>query len=1093
MKSYIRSLSLSATLLGAFSVAPSTASAQVAQVLITEFMYDPSACSDNIGEFVELYNAGSSAIDVTGWTLSDNAASVTLSGTIDAGGYYILGKTLDGCPGQNLSADQLLGSIALSNGGGGDRIILNDGTSDVDRVDYVDPTPSGTSVERQAVDGAPVDTDSTAAVTSSDFGDFQSGTDGGSPRAGYSLVPPAARVLITEFMYDTTCPSDNGEWIELYNAGTGAADLTGWTLEDATGNQAVLSGSLAPGAYVIATKNDEGCVGITQDFRFNFALNNSTDTIILRDETAAIVDQLSYDDPVAAQESVERQADANGNPVDTDNTAVITSANFGDFVAGPTNGTPRAGYGDANVCNPASCNDNNPCTTDSCNATTNACENTPIANCGSACGDAATLISAIQGSGDATPLDNQAVVIEGVVVADFRGSDNLNGFYVQEEDSDVDGNAATSEGIFVFDRDNLAPSSLAVGDVVRVSGTAAEGFEQTQVTSVTSVSICSGGASVTPTTVNFPLNAVSDLEAFEGMLIRNTSRVFVSENFNHGRFGQILISFGNRLFQPTDTIAPGAAALAQDDLNTRNSILLDDGSNRQNPENLPFLSNGLPPRGGSFREGIEGVVGFAFGAYNLRTNETITFSGNDRPTSAAVTGRLKVAAFNVLNYFVTIDNGGTPCGPNGGLGCRGADSAEELARQRVKIVDALRVLDADVVGLIEIQNDNDISIADLVAGVNDVVGSGTYNFVATGPIGGDAIKVGFIYKVATVEPTGSFAVLDQSVDSTFLENKNRPALAQTFRELSTGESFTAAINHFKSKGSPCDDVGDPNLNDGQGNCSQTRARAATALVNWISTDPTNSDDPDFLLIGDFNAYRQEDAIRNFISGGYIDAVASRADTSSPYGPGDSSSVPYSFVFGGRAGALDHALATASMDAQITEAFDWHINTDESRNLDYNQEFNPAEFFSPDLYRSSDHDPLVVGLNLVSENNGGGDDVGPDAGEDAGQDVGPDVGGEDAADVGGEDAADVGGEDAADVGGGSTTPDAGTTPDTSVAPPAPDVGSTTPDTGTPAPDAGSDPVDGEQDVNVNCQTVPFTDVSLLSLLLSMGFGYIRRRR
>ena len=91
--------------------------------------------------------------------------------------------------------------------------------------------------------------------------------------------------------------------------------------------------------------------------------------------------------------------------------------------------------------------------------------------------------------------------------------------------------------------------------------------------------------------------------------------------------------------------------------------------------------------------------------------------------------------------------------------CRGADTAEEFTRQRDKIIAAISAIDADVVGLMEIENNiNDDAVINLVAGLNDAMGTGTYDYVATGAIGTDAIKVAMIYKPATVSLAGELCI-----------------------------------------------------------------------------------------------------------------------------------------------------------------------------------------------------------------------------------------------------------------------------------------------------------------------------------------------
>jgi predicted extracellular nuclease len=322
---------------------------------------------------------------------------------------------------------------------------------------------------------------------------------------------------------------------------------------------------------------------------------------------------------------------------------------------------------------------------------------------------------------------------------------------------------------------------------------------------------------------------------------------------------------------------------------------------------------------------------------------------------------LKVASFNVLNYFTTLDYPyGDPldnkCGPNEDQGCRGADAdqPDEFSRQRAKIIAAIAAIDADVVGLIEIENyPGDVPTADLVSGLNDAMGAGTYDYVATGPIGTDPIRVAFIYKPATVSLVGDYALLDDPSFTDPLgygEEKSRPALAQTFMDNYTGGVFTAVVNHFKSKGTPC---GEGDDDPETGSCNLTRTLGAQALVDWLETDPTGSGDPNFLIIGDLNAYDKEDPIDELILGGYADLVKQYQGENA-----------YSYVFDGQLGYLDHALANAALHGEVTGATIWHINSDEPDLIDYDTSYKKDAqdaIYAPDAYRSSDHDPVIVGL------------------------------------------------------------------------------------------------------------------------------------
>lgn len=577
-----------------------------------------------------------------------------------------------------------------------------------------------------------------------------------------------------------------------------------------------------------------------------------------------------------------------------------------------------------------------------------------------ACFDAATKIHFIQGSGAASDDVGSIREVEGVVVGDFQGATGLGGFFVQEEDADADGDPATSEGIFVFDPANTIP--VAEGDVVRVRGRVEEFFGLTRLDDVQTVLDCQTTDTASPSTLILPVPSLADFEAVEGMSVDLPQTLFASGNFNQGRFGEVDLAVGGPLDNPTNVATPGPDALAVRDLNDRSRIQLDDGSSVQNPLPLPpYIGEGSTLRTGDSVDGVSGVLSFAFGAYEIHPTvpvETIRFTRNNvRPAVPDVGGSLTVGAFNVLNYFTTLTGAGSVCGPSMDQDCRGADNSEELARQRAKLVSAISQLDADVLGLIEIENNvTDEPTADLVEGINDVVGAGTYDYIATGAIGTDAIRVAIVYKPATVAPVGSYAILDSSVDPRFIDTKNRPVLAQSFFDRITGATFTVAVNHLKSKGSSCDDVGDPDTGDLQGNCNLTRTNAAQAQVEWLATDPTSSGSDGFLIVGDLNAYAQEDPVTTLEAGGYTDLIKLFVGRSFADGA-------YSFNFFSESGYLDHGLASTGLLSQVTGAAFWHVNADEPRALDYN-DFNQPALFNPDEFRASDHDAVIVGLELA---------------------------------------------------------------------------------------------------------------------------------
>jgi uncharacterized protein len=581
------------------------------------------------------------------------------------------------------------------------------------------------------------------------------------------------------------------------------------------------------------------------------------------------------------------------------------------------------------------------------------------------CGETATRISSIQGAGTASSLVGSNVSIEAIVVADFQNANQLGGFFLQEEDADSDSNANTSEGIYI-----VSTTPVSVGDRVRVSGAVAETFQLTQLSNTT-VTVCASNQTLpTPASISLPVSSLDTFEAIEGMSVAITQTLTVNETYQLGRYGQILLANG-RLQQPTNVVEPGAAANTLQAQNNLNKLMMDDASNIQNPDPVifpaPELSAANTLRSGDTVANLQGVITYDFGVYRLLPTHTPNFiHTNARPRAPEIdsAANIKIASFNVLNFF----NGN---GTGGGFPTsRGANTSAEFVRQKAKIVSALIGLNADVIGLIEIENDGYSStsaIAELTAALNSATTTSVWKFVNPGvnKIGTDEIAAGFIYRNDKVTTVGASAILDSSVDTQFIDTKNRPALAQSFRANSNRAIATIAVNHFKSKGSDCNDLGDSDIGDGQGNCNLTRTQAAAALVNWLSTNPTGVNDRDYLIIGDLNAYAKENPITQIINAGYTNLI-------NKFG-GDTA---YSYVFDGQAGYLDHGLASSSLTPQVLFAADWHINADEPIILDYNTEYKSTaqinNFYSADAYRSSDHDPLVISLKLIIDLDGDGD-------------------------------------------------------------------------------------------------------------------------
>jgi predicted extracellular nuclease len=889
-------------------------------------------------DFIELFNATGAPISVGGWSVQYASAAGTswqvtpLAGTIPAGGYYLVQEGAGAGGTQPLPAPDATGAILMSATSG--KVILSasatalSGACPAGTVDLVGYGAANCFEGSAAV---PALTNTTAAIrdgggcvdTDDNFADFTTGTP--LPRNSSTALSACSGISVDDV---TAAEGQSGTTAMRFTVSlTDPAGPGGVTFDIATADDSATAGSDYVGSSLTGQSIPEG----SSSYAFDVAVNGDT-----------------------AVEFAER------------------------FLVNLTN-VIGVGVMDGQGVGTIANDD---------------------------CGEPFTPIPSIQGNGSSAALTGLRAT-QGVVVGDFEGAAAVGGFFIQ--DPVGDGDPATSDGIFVF---TGTANTASEGDLVRVEGFAHERFGQTAFNGSgdnadpvppLNVVHCGTGA-VATTEVEMPFASSTDPERFEGMKVRFPQSLVIAEYFNYGRFGEMVLALPlpgeTRPFTGTAIDEPGAAANARTLANSLRRITLDDNQSAQNPPVLRH-PNGLAFslanrfRGGDHVQNTVGVLGFDFSLYRIFPTGPADYSAtNGRPTTPEpVGGTLRVAAMNTLNFFLTLDETPSdsgvsgPCGGNANLDCRGADANadppddpivdQELPRQRAKLLQALAGLDADVLGLNELENTPGVDpVSDIVAGLNEMDGVGPYAAIDTGPIGTDAIKVGLVYNPQAVVPVGAFQVLSSADDPRFIDTKSRPALAQTFEEIATGARFTVVVNHLKSKGSDCLDVDldpgpgvdpDNDLGDGQGNCNGTRTLAAQALVDWIASDPTGSGYPDFLIMGDLNSYAMEDP---------IDAIKAGADDEA--GTGDDwtnlialhqGTYAYSYVFDGQSGYLDHALANASIAGQVAGAADWHINADEPSVLDYDVSFKPEaqdRLYEADRYRTSDHDPVVVGLDLINE-------------------------------------------------------------------------------------------------------------------------------
>ena len=611
------------------------------------------------------------------------------------------------------------------------------------------------------------------------------------------------------------------------------------------------------------------------------------------------------------------------------------------------------------------------------------------------------------GDGDDSQLINQTVETKGVVTAAYPKGENANlkgleGFTIQTPGTGGTWDPArtASDGLFVFMGKSSA-TMPSIGDCVVVKGKVAEYSGVKNATAATqsltqllpqSITAATDCDPVKPTELS-GVPTQDQMEALESMLVLPKDTWTITDNYKTNRYGTLSLTPGTEVLRTaTDVVAPGAAAQAYEAENAAKTIDLDDASTtdltnfKQNghKERYAYLANGAPARVGyhvTFTKPV--VLESRFGSFIFQPTQMtagnpdrspVTITG-ERPAAPSVSGDTKVATFNVLNYFSDLGENEPGCKgyedrnhkyeTDNNCKLRGAWSSQAFANQQTKIVQAINTIDADVVALEEIENpvasgvstDRDGALKSLVNALNAAAGSEVWAYVpspSTVPANEDVIRIAFIYKKATITPVGDSVIYD---DPAYTGLARQP-LAQEFKPITDanheGKNFVVIANHFKSKGSApknlsgAEAAANTDNGDGQGNSNGVRVKQARALATFaqrFNGTPT-------LLVGDFNAYTKEDPLKVLTDAGWAHES----------GHGDSS-----YVYGGRSGSMDHVFANSAAHPLITEVKSWAVNAQESIAFEYSRaNYNAYLAFEADNpYRASDHNPEIIGLNLIT--------------------------------------------------------------------------------------------------------------------------------
>lgn len=814
--------------------------------------------------------------------------------------------------------------------------------------------------------------------------------------AAPATAAPADHVIINEAYLNggSAGATYKNKFVELYNPTDQVVDLNDWTLQYRSGASIEafalstvydLEGTIQPGGYFLISGSSNGSTGAalpTPDQVTTLAPAVGGGTLALvssidpvpgvfgdladgRGDANQVVDLLGYGSTNTFETAVSPGPGTTSNPRSITRTGFAdTDDNSADFGLSASGGASPVACGAA--CAPA----------------------TPAPLTGS--------IAQIQGDGPRSEQRRGQATTQGVVTAVYK-TGGFSGAYIQTPGTggpvDVSQRTA-SDGIFVFGSQFAA--DVAVGELVEVTGTVVEFQRMTELTFPTWTKLGGTPSPVTPAQVAFPLDD-DEKESLEGMLLAPAGPFTVTDNFTTNQYAEIGLAPGTRPFDtPTNVVAPGAPAVAKGAQNAEALVTLDDGAttNFLSQANkgiaLPWLRPDNEVRVGApvtFTQPM--ILDYRNYGWKLQPRaqllaggaEPVTFGSTRAAKPKDVGGEIKLATFNVLNYFPTTGtdyvaaNAGNKCSyftdrssapitteacgnptTSAGNGPRGAANPENFLRQQAKIVTAINTLDADVVSLEEIENSaafgqpRDTALNALVSALNTTAGRTMWAAVpspATVPTTGeDVIRTAFIYQPAKVSTVGTSTILD---DPAFVNA--RAPLAQTFAQVGkpSRATFAVIVNHFKSKGSGSG--ADADQGDGQGASNPARVKQATALVGFVDDVEAAAGTDQVFLTGDFNSYNEEDSVQIIEEAGFVNLAEERTDKET-------------YQFDGAVGSLDHVFASTAADDSVTGTDIWNINSYESLAREYSRyNYNVTNLYDASPFRASDHDPEIVGFTL----------------------------------------------------------------------------------------------------------------------------------